>query len=175
MSVEYLEILLPEINKKYIDLIIRHTLKITNDSVVSSHFYDKLKMRDMEYSEVSSLVDYFSTPNTGNIFTKELTIGETLTDVMIVMSFDDDFGDITLNFSESELISDDVDTLKSKVIKIVNRLIEIQREYDITSIRLGYESIIDNDNVLLSIVNGKATILNNFKGQLSHATKLAYQ
>jgi len=91
------------------------------------------------------------------------------------MSFDDEYGDITLNFSESDFITDDVNILKAKVINIVDRLVEIQRKYDINSIRLGYESVIDNDNVVLNIANGVITVPNKFQGQLALAIECAYQ
>ena len=40
---EYLEILLANVKKQYIDLIIRQELGITTNLVASSHFFDKLK------------------------------------------------------------------------------------------------------------------------------------
>ncbi|WP_312445062.1 hypothetical protein [Lacrimispora sp.] len=171
---EYLEILLTDVNKQYIDSIVRQELKITTDMVASSHFFDKPKNRDMEYGEISNLASYFSTPNTANIFVKELTLGENITNVMVVMSFDADFGDITLNFCECDFITDDINILKSKVISIVNRLIEIQREYEISSIRLGYESAIDDENVVLNITNGEIVVPNKFQGQLALAIEQAY-
>lgn len=171
---EYLEIVLTDVNKQYIDSIVRQELRITNDSVTSSHFFDKLENTDKEYGDVSNLASYFSTPNTANIFLKKLTLGENITNVMVVMSFDADLGDIFLNFCECEFITDDINTLKSKVISIVNRLIEIQREYKISSIRLGYESVIDDENVVLNITNGEIVVPNKFQGQLSRVIEQIY-
>lgn len=175
MRMEYLEILLANVKKQYIDLIIRQELGITTNLVASSHFFDKLKNKDMEYGEIPDLVNYFSAPNTGNIFIKELTFGERINNVMLVMSFEDGFGDITLNFTEHDFITDDINILKAKVINIVDRLVEIQRKYDINNIRFGYESVIDNDNLVLNIDNGIITVPNKFQGQLALAIECAYK
>ncbi|MFR3730090.1 hypothetical protein [Lacrimispora sp.] len=171
---EYLEIVLADINKQYIDSILRQELKITTDSVISSHFFDKLENTDKEYGDVSNLASYFSTPNTANIFVKKLTLGENITNVMVVMSFDADLGDIILNFCEHDFITKDTNILKFKVISLVNRLIEIQHEYEIKSIRLGYESVIDDENVVLNITNGEVVVFNKFKGQLSRVIEQVY-
>ena len=174
MRMEYLEILLTDVKKQYIDSIVKQELKITTDLVTSSHFYDEFENKDMEYYDDINLERYFSNPNTGNIFVKELVLGESIKNVMIVISCDADFGDITLNFSESDFMTDNIDMLRTKIISIVNRLIEIQRKYKISSIRLGYESTIDDENVILDISNGNIVIPNEFQGQLAFAVKQLY-
>lgn len=165
---EYIEILLKEVNKKDIDLIIRQELNITKDIIVSSHFYDKSLEIDKEYGEIDSLVNFFSKPNTGNIYTKEITISEKLHHVIVVLSFDEVFGDITLNFKEDDICNNDSDDLKFKLTKIINKLIEIQQKYDIKNIMLGYESVIDDENIILNISNGNNMIVNKFKGKLTN-------
>lgn len=171
---EYLEILLTDVKKQYIDSIVKQELKITTDLVASSHFYDKVENKDMEYYDDIYLERYFSTPNTANVFVKELVLGESIKNVMIVISYDANLGDITLNFSESDFMTDNIDILRAKIISIVNRLIEIESKYEIGSIRLGYESTIDDENVILDISNGNIVIANEFQGQLSHAVKQLY-
>lgn len=171
---EYLEILLQDVSKQHIDLIVRQELKITNDSVISSHFFDKIQKIDMEYGAINSLVGYFSSPNTGNVFLEEVELGEKLPNTMIVMSFDEDYGDITLNFSEDEISNCDTDTLSAKIKRIVDKLIEIKKKYDIKNIRLGYESVIDDENVVLKISSERAEIVNKFEGKFANAVELAY-
>ena len=171
---EYIEIMLQDVNKNDIDLIIRQELKITKDIVVSSHFFDKSQQKDKEYSEIDSLVNYFSIPNTGNIYTKEITLGEKLYHVMVVMSFDEDFGDITLNFNEYDICNCDNNDLKLKLTKVVNELIEMQQKYHIKNIMLGYESVFDNENIILKISDGNKEIINKFKGKLTNAIEFVY-
>ena|GEM_PF-742594 len=166
---EYIEIMLQDVNKKDIDLIIRQELNITKDIVVSSHFYDKLQEKDKEYGEIDSLVNFFSKPNTGNIYTKEITLSEKLHDVIVVISFDEVFGDITLNFKEDDICNYDIDVLKYKLNKIINKLIEVQQKYSVKNIIMGYESVIDVENIMLNISNGNKTIVNKFKGKLTNA------
>jgi hypothetical protein len=172
--VEYIEIMLQDVSKNNIDLIIRQELKITKDIVVSSYFFDKSQQKDKEYSEIDSLVNYFSIPNTGNIYTKEITLGEKLYHVMVVISFDEDLGDITLNFKENDICNCDKSDLEIKLTKVVNELIEIQQKYDIKNIMLGYESVIDNENIILKISYGNKEIINKFKGKLASAIEFVY-
>lgn len=172
--VEYLEILLSNVNACNIDMILENEFKITNKVVISSHFYDNINMIDMQYYEIIDFASYYSSPNTGNIFVKELYLKETLFEVIIVMSFEDELGDITLNFRECSFIIDDIDCLKVKVFNIVSKLLEIQKKYSIGEIRIGYESVIDVDNVILSIANGNVTVVNKFQGQLANAIKITY-
>ncbi len=166
---EYIEIMLQDVNKKDIDLIIRQELNITKDTIVSSHFFDKSQQKDKEYEQIDSLVNYFSIPNTGNIFTKEITVGEKLYNVMMVISFDEDFGDITLNFNEDDICNCSSEELKNKLTKITDELIVMQQKYDIKNIMLGYESVIDDENIILKISNGHKEIINKFKGKLNNA------
>jgi len=171
---EYIEILFSNVKNQFVDEIIKKELKIASPVVKSSHFHNKNENKDLEYSDNLILKDYFAESNTGNMFVSRLTIGELLNDVMIVMSFDKDSGDIVLNFSENELNFKEIDTLKYKVENMAARLAEIGDKYEISSIKLGYESVLDAENVILSISNSKYTVVNKFAGQLSLAIEHAF-
>ena len=169
---EYLEILLRDVNKKNIDLLISKELNITNDSIISSHFFDKSKNIDKEYDEINSLFEYFDSPNTGNVYVKELILGEILTKVMVVMSFDEILGNITLSFDEEDFCSCSINDLAFKIKKILNKLHELQKKYDITKIQIGYESVIHDDNVILCFTDNEIKLINKFKGNFSDAIEL---
>ncbi|WP_143320244.1 hypothetical protein [Clostridium sp. HBUAS56010] len=164
---EYIEIMLQDVNKKDVDLIIRQELNIKNDAVISSHFFNRLEQRDKEYEEINSLVNYFSIPNTGNVFIREITLGEKLYNVMVVMSFDEDFGDIILNFKEDDICNCGSEELKLKLKKVTDVLIMMQKKYSINNVMIGYESVFDNENVILKISNGHKEVINKFNGILS--------
>ena len=68
LRMEYLEILLTDFKKQYVDSIVKQELKITTDLVDSSHFYNEVENKNMEYYNGIDLKRYFSTPNTANIF-----------------------------------------------------------------------------------------------------------
>ena len=44
--------------------------------------------------------NYYKNNGTGNIFVRELFLGSKIYNVLIVISFDEEFGDIVLNFEE---------------------------------------------------------------------------
>jgi len=147
---ENIEIIFTNISNEYIDLIIFEELNLTDDKVISSHFFDTIEQKDIELSDVSSLKEYYSTPNTGNIFVQELFIGDEISNVMLVLSFDGKEGDVVLNFEEKECITSS-DKLKLKIEKVFVKLIEIFNRYEIETIRVGYEPASDDDMLLLLI------------------------
>jgi len=150
--VENIEIIMSNVKKEYIDLIIYKELGLTHDKVISSHFYDEVQKKDIELSDISSLSEYYSTSRTGNIFTREVFVGDIITNVMLIMSFDKKIGDIVLNFEEDEFITHSEEELKRKVKEIFAKLVEILNRYEIEEIRIGYEPASDDD-MLLSLIN----------------------
>lgn len=135
------------------------------------HFYDEIEKKDMGLSDVSSLGEYYLTPKTGNIFVKEIFVGDNIKNVMLIMSFDDKVGDIVINFEEEEFITSSGDELKQKITKIFVTLVEILNKYEIEEIRIGYEPASDDD-MLLSLINKDGLqVKNKFNGLLPRLIK----
>ncbi|WP_017413240.1 hypothetical protein [Clostridium tunisiense] len=163
---ENIEIIISNIKRDYIDLIIYKELELMHNKVNSSHFYNEIEKKEMELTDVSSLREYFSTPKTGNIFAKEVFVGDKIKNVMIIMSFDDKLGDIVINFEEEDFITSSEDELKHKITKIVVTLVEILNKYEIEEIRIGYEPASDDDMLLLLINKDGLQVKNKFNGLL---------
>ena len=100
----YIEIILENISKKYLDEIIGEILKFDVDFVISSHFFDEISNQDMEFKDIKSLLNYFNHSGTGNIFLEKVEIGIVLEKVLIIISCEEELGDITINFSEEQFI-----------------------------------------------------------------------
>lgn len=168
---ENIEIIISNVKRDYIDLIIYKELKLTHNKVISSHFYDETDKNDMELSDVSSLREYYSTPKTGNIFVKEVFVGDKIKNAMIIMSFDDRVGEIVINFEEAGFIISSEDELKQKIIKVFVTLTEILKKYEIKEIRVGYEPASDEDMLLALINKDGLQVKNNFNDLLSRLIK----
>lgn len=148
------------VKKEYIDLIVYKEFELVPNKVISSHFYDEVNQKDIELTDILSLKEYYATPNTGNIFAKEVFIGDKIANVMLLMSFDEKLGDIVLNFEEEEFISSNENELKQKLKKIFIWLAEIRNKYEFEEIRIGYEPANDDD-MLLSLINKDGLQVNN--------------
>ncbi|MDM5154766.1 hypothetical protein QUF88_13325 [Bacillus sp. DX1.1] len=168
---ENVEIILSNVKKEYLDLIIKQEFKLTSDKVISSHFFDKVNKKDIEYTDALNLSDYYSTPNTGNIFVKEVSVGDRLINVMIIMSFDEEFGDIVLNFEEEQFICSSEDELKQKLRKIINKLTEVFERYEVEEIRLGFEPATDDDMSLLIIDKKGISVISDFDCKLTNSIR----
>ena len=60
-----------------------------------------------------------------------------------------------------------------QILEISHLTLE-KRKYNISSIRLGYESTMDDENVLLDITNGYIVIPNDFQGHLALTVRQVY-
>lgn len=149
MVLENIEIILSNLKNIYLEEIINNELGVKFNNIISSHFYDKLHERDIEYSDLVSLRDYYLTSNTGYIFVKNICIEDVIIqEVMIIMSFDDVFGDIVLNFKEKIFFS----VKKDKLKRVIKKMIKLQAKYEIEKIRIGFEPATDDD-MLLALIN----------------------
>ncbi|KYC71172.1 hypothetical protein B4099_1981 [Heyndrickxia coagulans] len=76
--------------------------------------------------------------------------------MVILLSFDEKYGDIVLNFPENELLIGDKTDMKLRLKKLVNYLVSLQQTYDIPKIFIGYEPATDEDSVLIEMNRDKA-------------------
>ncbi|WP_242217393.1 hypothetical protein [Bacillus cereus group sp. BfR-BA-01380] len=123
-------------------------LHFNEENIVSSHFF--MNDEDLTYQDIKNLDNYFQVPCTCNILINDLEIGVTINKVLIIISFDEVYGDITFNFSEDdwgniEMAEDKkVILLKEKLEMLINRI-------TYSSILFGYEPAEDEDMQLFTM------------------------
>ncbi len=144
-----LEIIFENIKRHELDSLIFKELRFDKQKIISSHFYDEIEERDIEFEMISSLGEFYAIPGTGNIYMSEVDIGICIHNVMIVISFDEVFGDIVLNFKENELFKENM-VINQDCVFIIKKLQSIIKMYDIGSIIVGYEPSSDEDMQLVS-------------------------
>ena len=148
---ESLEIILIDFNKNNLDRFIKNDLNIQLDHIKSSHFYDNRSENDIEFQQIESLEEILSPKGTGIILFSELNLGHTFNDVMIVFSFDEEFGDIVMNFPEEELFSGENSETTLNAQKLIEYILDIKNKYAIEKVRIGYEPAMDDDTCLVEI------------------------
>ncbi|WP_040340206.1 hypothetical protein [Fictibacillus macauensis] len=150
---ENIEIILSEFNKNLINQFFYDELKISKFKLKSSHFFDSLSEKDLYFSQVENIEKILTPKGTGNILLEEFQLGISLKDVLIVLSFDEQDGDIVLNFPESELFKYERNNNQTRWKKLVRFLVSLREKYDIPKIVIGYEPATDEDTLLIEIDN----------------------
>ncbi|BBW96534.1 hypothetical protein ACPVTF_07640 [Geobacillus icigianus] len=146
---ENLEIILSDFKKEKLETLIYDELKLTKLNIQSSHFYDSNLQRDIQFSEVKNIKELLSPQGTGNVVLEQLQLGISLKNVVIVFSFDEEYGDIVFNFPESEIFVDDKNEVKLKFAKLVDYLMNLKIKYAISKVIIGYEPAYDEDTMLI--------------------------
>lgn len=146
-----LEIILENFPKEELDRFISDGLKMNSAEVESSHFFDNNRGEDIEFHQIQSFRDVLSPSGTGNVFLKQLEIGCSITDVVVIFSFDEAFGDITFTFSEKELYECKSSDVRLHVMTILGTLIDLKDKFHIPIIRIGYEPASDDDTCLVKM------------------------
>lgn len=148
---ERLEVILIDFNKNNLDPFIKNDLNIQVERIISSHFYDNRSENDIEFQQIESLENFLSPKGTGNILLSQLNLSHTFNDVMIVFSFDEESGDIVINFPEEELFSGENPETMLKAQKLIEYILNIRNKYSIEKVRIGYEPAMDDDTCLVEI------------------------
>ncbi len=148
---ENLEIILTDFNKRKIDKLIYEELKLPTLKISSSHFYNNILEKDLTFSQVGNIEEVLAPKGTGNILLEELQLGILINNVLIVFSFDEQDGDILFNFSESEILKNDMDDNKLRLEKLVHFLVILQEKYEIPKVIIGNEPANDEDSLLMEI------------------------
>lgn len=150
---ENLEIVLLDFKKEELETLIHEELKLSTLNIKSSHFYDFNLGKDIEFPQVKNMKAVLSPKGTGNIVLEQLQLGITLKNVVIVFSFDEEYGDIVFNFPESEIFVGDKSEVKWRFKKLVNYLVNLKIKYDISKVIIGYEPAVDEDTMLIELSN----------------------
>ncbi|UOK64516.1 hypothetical protein [Paenibacillus amylolyticus] len=148
---ESLEIILIDFDKNKLDQFIKNDLNIQLDQIKSSHFYDNRSENNIEFQQIESLEEILSPKGTGNVLLSQLNLGHTFNDMMIVFSFDEESGDIVMNFPEGELFTGETSEAMLKAQKLIEYILDIKKKYAIKKVRIGYEPAMDDDTCLVEI------------------------
>lgn len=154
-NLENLEIILEDFRKDELDNLIFHELKINLTEIKSSHFFDNNSGADIEFHQIKSFKEVLSPSGTGNVFLNQLELGCCIKDVVIVFSFDKEFGDITFNFSENEIYEGKGTDVRLNIKKILETLVSLKDKFNIPNIRIGFEPASDDDTCIVNIGKGK--------------------
>jgi len=147
----YLEIILQDLRKNQLDKLVFEEFHVSTSNVKSSHFFDNINGKDIEFYQIKNLQNVLSPSGTGNVYVRNLDIGCNLENVVMVFSFDHYFGDITLNFPENELFTGDSLKLRMRIKNLVTFLIRLKEKYEIPAIRIGFEPASEDDSCLVEI------------------------
>lgn len=148
---ENIEIILIDFSKEKIDKLIYEELKLPVLKEKSSYFYDNSLAMDLNFSQVKSIKEVLSPKGTGNIFLEELKIGISLKDILVIMSFDENYGDVVFSFPENEVLTDEKSESKFRLKSLIDFLINLKEDYDIPKVIIGYEPATDEDTLLIEI------------------------
>lgn len=75
---------------------------------------------------MKNIKEILSPKGTGNIFL-ELQLGISLKNVVIVFSFDEQYGDIVFNFPENEILKDERHDNKLRLKKLIHFLVILKK------------------------------------------------
>lgn len=148
---EYIEIILKDINKNNLNKIIGESIKFEKDSIISSHFFDKKNNKDIEYQDINNFEDILCDSGAGDLFLEKVEMGIELEKVVIVITYDEDTADITLNFCEDQFMRDMNPSLSESIKRLFQTLLEIQNKYNVNNIVVGYEPATDDDMMILEL------------------------
>lgn len=147
---ENIELIFKNIQIDNLEKILFEELKMLIAHVKESHFYDSLQEKDLKLQDVPSLKKYFSHSGTGNILLQELDIGVKVSNVIIVISFDEIYGDLVVNFPCNELIIDKKEAV-NKYNLILNKALSIYKKLNLKKVIFGYEPAEDDDMIVFRI------------------------
>lgn len=156
----YIEIVLEDIQKKYLDEILGEIIRFDICDIISSHFFDTEHNQDIDFQKIISFESSFCDSGTGNLFLKKVRIGIELEKVIIIISCNEKMGDITINFSEDQFKDSKNPQLKNSIQKLLQILLEIQNKYFVSKIFVGYEPATDDDMKILEFNQGHIKICN---------------
>jgi hypothetical protein len=143
-----------DFRKEKLDQLMFEELQINTSKVKASHFYDKKSEKDIEFHQVKSVQSLLSPTGTGNILLHQLELGYTVKEVLIVFSFDEEYGDIVFNFQESELFNGESTEVKSNCKKLLKYFVRLKDKFDISKVRIGFEPATDDDTCLIELKDG---------------------
>lgn len=154
---ENIELIFKNLQVEYLEPLLFQELKINRNSIIRSHFYDDFLQKNLEFKDIINLKEHFSHPGTGNIFLNGIDIGIRIGSVMVVISFDEVFGDVVLNFPTGNLENTDKTVNSEMFYKLIQQSMRICKNLNFEKIIIGYEPAEDEDMVIC-IVNKRGIL-----------------
>ena len=148
---ENMELIFENMQAKNLEKLLFGDLSIQKEKVKTSHFYNNEEKKDLELKDVVSLEEYFSQQGTGNIFLEEIDIGVIISSVMIVISFDEIYGDVVINFPSDEVLNTENKFERKKYEAVFSKISKIYERFDMSRVLFGYEPADDEDMLICRI------------------------
>ncbi len=142
---EYLEIILKNIKKSYLDQIVGGYIILDKTDIISSYFFDKENNKNLSYAEIKRLEVYFNECNTCTLYAKKIQIGIELEDVLILIDSDGKDAELTLNFPEKQLSFLGQNALKENLDRLISHVVQLCKCCEIPNWIMGYEPAKDSD------------------------------
>lgn len=142
--------ILQDVNKSILDDLIKKDL-VVKFIINSSHFFDNVTKTDLEFQNIHSFRDLLSPSGTGSIHFERIELGLPLTNVMILFSFNEECGDVVINFPESEIRSGETKQMYERLSELLSYLLDVKKKYNIGVIRVGFEPASDHDTCILEL------------------------
>lgn len=131
---EYLELVFEDIQLIDVDTILKW-MSFEKKNIIRSHFF--IDGEDKKFEDINNFADYFKNKGTCNLTVKELNIGFPVKEAVIIISFDEKYGDITLTFSEEDWDINQAE--EEKVSLLSNQLNLLKEKINFNTILFGYE------------------------------------
>ncbi|MGG5342063.1 hypothetical protein [Enterococcus sp. AZ192] len=146
---EYLELIFENIKVNDIEKILNE-FKFKPENIESSHFF--IDNEDKEYRDITSFSQYFKNKGTCNLLVRDIDLGTVIKKSIIIISFDETYGDITFTFSENDWEKDNIsDDEKANIL--FQKLSMIKNNINYSSILFGYDPVDEEDMQLFRIDN----------------------
>ena len=158
------EIIFNNFKRINIDNLIYEYFKISNIVIVNSHFYDEEADRDLEFSDIKSISEYFIKSRNACFSIKTLELGILLSDVVILINSDNENGEIVINFPVDTLFSGIKKEVGNKCEKILNCIREIKEKYNFETLIMGFEPATDDDMCLVKTDTINLKLIENLIG-----------
>ena len=146
---ENLELVFENIKVDDVEKILNE-FKFKSENVERSHFF--IDNEDKEYKDISSFSEYFKSKGTCNLLVREIDLGTVINKSVIIISFDEIYGDITFTFSESDWEKDSISD-DEKTMILFQKLSMMKNNINYSSILFGYDPVDDEDMQLFRIEN----------------------
>lgn len=147
------EIILKDFPKKNLDKFINLEILKNENTIISSNFYDNVTKKDLTIKDISSFAKTLSPIGCGSIVFSDFKLGISLGNTVITFSFDQNAGDIDINFEEKFIFLDTNKRMEilNKCRKIIESILNLKKIYLIPIILIGPEPADDKDMCLLKI------------------------
>ena len=100
---EYIEIILNNVQTRFLKEIITEQLQFMGSDVRASHFFSPKTERTITYSEINNWDMFFEEKGTGDISLKEVVLGMSIKNVVVLITYRPFCNDISISFGEDQL------------------------------------------------------------------------